>query len=206
MAEITTEKENMVEITTEKESMVEVTTEKESMVEVTTEDMKANVEEITTEEIMEPIIEEVTSEEVTKEEMETSEEVTTEKIIEMVETTSMEPSVEMTTVEVVAISEEEDELSLMTTVRPRLDESVVRTTVQPVGEDQEFLCHPAAGPDQKGDMPMSCVHLSGDEERSIMLLIPREVIGDISLNRLFDKNVKIVVRDFMVMDRSPRRL
>ena len=206
MAEITTEKENMVEITREKESMVEVTTEKESMVEVTTEDMKANVEEITTEEIMEPIPEEVTTEEVTKEEMETSEEVTTEKIIEMVETTSMEPSVEMTTVEVVAISEEEDELSLMTTVRPRLDESVVRTTVQPVGEDQEFLCHPAAGPDQKGDMPMSCVHLSGDEERSIMLLIPREVIGDISLNRLFDKNVKIVVRDFMVMDRSPRRL
>merc|ERR1711915_304231 len=136
----------------------------------------------------EPIPEEVTTEEVTKEEMETSEEVTTEKIIEMVETTSMEPSVEMTT------------------VRPRLDESVVRTTVQPVGEDQEFLCHPAAGPDQKGDMPMSCVHLSGDEERSIMLLIPREVIGDISLNRLFDKNVKIVVRDFMVMDRSPRRL
>merc|ERR1711988_1789732 len=112
----------------------------------------------------------------------------------MVETTSMEPVVEMTTVEVVAISEEEDELS------------VVRTTVQPAGEDQEFLCHPAAEPDQEGDMPMSCVHLSGDEERSIMLLIPREVIGDISLNRLFDKNVKIVVRDFMVMDRSPRRL
>merc|ERR1712241_1653401 len=133
------------------------------------ENMKATMEEITTEKIMEPI----------------PEEVTTEKIIEMVETTSMEPVVEMTTVEVVAISEEEDELSVVTTVRPRLDESVVRTTVQPAGEDQEFLSHPAAEPDQEGDMPMSCVHLSGDEERSIMLLIPREVIGDISLNRLF---------------------
>jgi len=195
------------EIINKEESMEEVTTEKESMVEFTTENMKATMEEITTEKIMEPIPEEVTTtEEVTKEKMETSEEVTTEKIIEMVETTSMEPVVEMTTVEVVAISEEEDELSVVTTVRPRLDESVVRTTVQPAGEDQEFLCHPAAEPDQEGDMPMSCVHLSGDEERSIMLLIPREVIGDISLNRLFDKNVKIVVRDFMVMDRSPRRL
>jgi len=195
------------EIINKEESMEEVTTEKESMVEITTENMKTTMEEITTEKIMEPIPEEVTTtEEVTKEKMETSEEVTTEKIIEMVETTSMEPVVEMTTVEVVAISEEEDELSVVTTVRPRLDESVVRTTVQPAGEDQEFLCHPAAEPDQEGDMPMSCVHLSGDEERSIMLLIPREVIGDISLNRLFDKNVKIVVRDFMVMDRSPRRL
>merc|ERR1711963_673709 len=149
------------------ESMEEVTTEKESMVEFTTEKIKEPIPE-----------EEVTTEEVIKEEMETSEDVTTEKIIEMVETTSMEPVVEMTTVEVVAISEEEDELSVVTTVRPRLDESVVRTTVQPAGEDQEFLCHQAVEPDQEGDMPMSCVHLSGDEERSIMLLIPREVIGD----------------------------
>ena len=48
--------------------------------------------------------------------------------------------------------------------------------------------------------------MDGDEEKTVMLIIPRDSLGDISLDRLFDKNVKIIVKDFMIMDRSPRRL
>ena len=82
------------------------------------------------------------------------------------------------------------------------------TTVQPKAaerQDEQFLCQPVQTGDDSGDLPMKCEHISGDQEKSVMLLIPRDVIGD-RQNRLFDKNVKIVVRDFMLMDRSPRRL
>ena len=73
--------------------------------------------------------------------------------------------------------------------------------------DQNFLCTATdESVDASGDLPMSCKHMDGDEEKTIMLLIPKEILGDISLTRLFDKNVKIVVKDFMIMDRSPRRL
>merc|ERR1712062_261151 len=73
--------------------------------------------------------------------------------------------------------------------------------------DQSFLCTATDGSvDASGDLPMSCKHMDGDEEKTIMLLIPKDVLGDVSLTRLFDKNVKIVVKDFMIMDRSPRRL
>merc|ERR1712170_24375 len=73
--------------------------------------------------------------------------------------------------------------------------------------DQNFLCTTTDDSvDASGDLPMSCKHMDGDEDKTVMLLIPKEVLGDISLTRLFDKNVKIVVKDFMIMDRSPRRL
>merc|ERR1711902_312876 len=73
--------------------------------------------------------------------------------------------------------------------------------------DQNFLCTATDDSvDASGDLPMSCKHMDGDEDKTVMLLIPKEVLGDISLTRLFDKNVKIVVKDFMIMDRSPRRL
>ena len=98
-------------------------------------------------------------------------------------------------------------MTVVTTLRPRLDEDAFAdsTTVQPVQDDQMFLCQPVQTGDESGDLPMNCEHISGDQEKSVMLLIPRDVIGD-RINRLFDKNVKIVVRDFMLMDRSPRRL
>merc|ERR1711981_1177190 len=129
---------------------------------------------------------------------------TTEKITEE-ETTTMKDM--LTTVEVVAISESDDDMTVVTTIRPRLDEDAFTdsTTVQPVQDDQTFLCQPVQIGDDSGDLPMNCEHSSGDQEKSIMLLIPRDVIGD-RINRIFDKNVKIVVRDFMLMDRSPRRL
>merc|ERR1739838_21761 len=73
-------------------------------------------------------------------------------------------------------------------------------------DDQSFLCTATdESVDASGDLPMSCKHMDGNEEKTIMLLIPKEILGDISLTRLFDKNVKIVVKDFMIMDRSPRR-
>merc|ERR1712156_376216 len=73
--------------------------------------------------------------------------------------------------------------------------------------DQEFLCtHTQNDTDTSGDLPMNCTQMEGEEKKTVMFLIPKEVLGDISLTRLFDKNVKIVVKDFMVMDRSPRRL
>merc|ERR1712110_664473 len=73
--------------------------------------------------------------------------------------------------------------------------------------DQSFLCKATDDSvDASGDLPMSCKHMDGDEDKTVMLLIPKEVLGDISLTRLLDKNVKIVVKDFMIMDRSPRRL
>merc|ERR1739841_467431 len=71
-------------------------------------------------------------------------------------------------------------------------------------DDQGFLCIATdESVDASGDLPMSCKHMDGNEEKTIMLLIPKEILGDISLTRLFDKNVKIVVKDFMIMDRSP---
>merc|ERR1712107_98485 len=72
--------------------------------------------------------------------------------------------------------------------------------------DQEFICTGAASSESEttGDVPMTCKHV--DEEKTVMLIITKESLGDVTLDRLFDKNVKIVVKDFMIMDRSPRKL
>merc|ERR1719323_2525102 len=72
--------------------------------------------------------------------------------------------------------------------------------------DQEFICTGAASSESEttGDVPMMCKHV--DEEKTVMLIITKESLGDVTLDRLFDKNVKIVVKDFMIMDRSPRKL
>merc|ERR1712079_929160 len=81
------------------------------------------------------------------------------------------------------------------------------TTAPAAAADQEILCTQTQNDtDTSGDLPMNCTQMEGEEKKTVMLLIPKEVLGDISLTRLFDKNVKIVVKDFMVMDRSPRRL
>merc|ERR1712154_345538 len=134
---------------------------------------------------------------------------TTEKAMEAVdETTTLKEM--LTTVEVLAISESDEDMTMVTTLRPRLDEDAFSdtTTVEPIqdeGPDEMFLCQPVQTGDDGGDVPMNCEHMSGDHEKSVMLLIPRDVIGD-RINRLCGKNVKIVVRDFMLMERSPRRL
>merc|ERR1712079_212043 len=104
-----------------------------------------------------------------------------------------------------------------TTMQSIIDDETATTTVAAdttttaptaaAAADQEFLCtHTQNDTDTSGDLPMNCTQMEGEEKKTVMLLIPKEVLGDISLTRLFDKNVKIVVKDFMVMDRSPRRL
>merc|ERR1712154_431849 len=171
------------------------TTEKvmEAVDETTTTEKAMEVvdEAATTEKVMEAAVETTTIEKVMEAVDETT---TTEKAMEAVdETTTLKEM--LTTVEVLAISESDEDMTMVTTLRPRLDEDAFSdtTTVEPIqdeGPDEMFLCQPVQ---------------SGDHEKSVMLLIPRDVIGD-RINRLFDKNVKIVVRDFMLMDRSPRRL
>merc|ERR1711930_46549 len=97
---------------------------------------------------------------------------------------------------------------ITTTVQPMEDTSSTEEADEDDSSDQEFLCSPAEIGDDSGDLPMNCVHMSGGQEKSVMLVIPRDVLGEVSLDALFDKNVKLVVKDFMVMDidRSPRRL
>merc|ERR1712154_376432 len=182
MGETTTTEELEVELTTVKKEAIT-----ESSVEVTT----VMGDELTT--VTDVKMTTVNDVEVSTDDEEieqNAEDFTTERPMVEVETTSMKQMVEVTTVEV--MSETEADMTMVTTVRPRLEEAVT-TTVSPVEEDG-------------ADLNMNCVHSTGDQGRTVMILIPRHVIGDISLDRLYDKNVKIVVKDFMVMDRSPRRL
>ena len=192
------------------------TTEKviETVDETTAEKVTETVDETTTEKAVEPVDETTTTTNAfeTVEEFTTTDMTTTTKRIMEDETTTLKEM--LTTMEVVAISESDDDITVVTTQRSRLDEeaftdtTTTTTTVQPKAaerQDEQFLCQPVQTGDDSGDLPMKCEHISGDQEKSVMLLIPRDVIGD-RQNRLFDKNVKIVVRDFMLMDRSPRRL
>eukprot|EP00091_Calanus_sinicus_P004199 TRINITY_DN14425_c0_g1_i1.p1 TRINITY_DN14425_c0_g1~~TRINITY_DN14425_c0_g1_i1.p1 ORF type:complete len:125 (-),score=51.85 TRINITY_DN14425_c0_g1_i1:107-481(-) len=71
--------------------------------------------------------------------------------------------------------------------------------------DHEFLCKEAAVGDEESDVPMECVLTNGEEERTVVIVIPRDSLGG-GRDKLFDKNVKIVVKDFMLMERSPRTL
>merc|ERR1712173_272855 len=136
-------------------------------------------------------------------------------------------------VTVISVSEEDDMVTIVT-MRPTtvqqsdIDVSSVETTtilsdVTMVTEgpestaddvpetstlsDQEFLCTQTDDiMENNEDIPMKCKHTTGDEEKTVFLIIPKESLGDVTLDRLFDKNVKIIVKDFMIMDRSPRRL
>merc|ERR1711902_458642 len=95
---------------------------------------------------------------------------------------------------------QETTTSLEDDQEPSATDDAESTTTQAEVNDQNFLCTATdESVDASGDLPMSCKHMDGDEEKTIMLLIPKEILGDISLTRLFDKNVKIVVKDFMIM-------
>jgi len=152
----------------------------------------------------------------------TDKEMTT--LAESEETTKADPSL----VTVVTV-EEDDDMVTIVTMRPTtgfteddipaasgVDTAITSTTtMQSITEDeittapadQQFLCSQTeAVIENNEDVPMECTHMDGDEEKTVMLIIPRDSLGDITLDRLFDKNVKIIVKDFMIMDRSPRRL
>merc|ERR1712227_1156249 len=128
----------------------------------------------------------------------TDKEMTT--LAESEETTKADPSL----VTVVTV-EEDDDMVTIVTMRPTTGFTEDEITTAPA--DQQFLCSQTeAVIENNEDVPMECTHMDGDEEKTVLLIIPRDSLGDITLNRLFDKNVKIIVKDFMIMDRSPRRL
>merc|ERR1712183_429110 len=183
--EVETEKAMVTDETTTTEKVLEAVDEPTTVMYTVDETTTTVMEVTTTEKVMEAV-------DVSSTSPETTDETTTMGKIMEDETTTMKDM--LTTVEVVAISESDDDMTVVTTLRPRLDEEAFAdsTTVQPVQDDQMFLCQPGQTGDDSGDIPMNCEHISGDQEKSVMLLIPRDVIGD-RINRLFDKNVKIVV-------------
>merc|ERR1712079_273897 len=139
---------------------------------------------------------------------ETEAETTTATIIEVPAATS-EASIDSDSLVTEGAPEEpttEDDMSgdgegSTTTMQSIIDDETATTTVAAdtttaptAAADQEFLCtHTQNDTDTSGDLPMNCTQMEGEEKKTVMLLIPKEVLGDISLTRLFDKNVKIVV-------------
>merc|ERR1711874_803405 len=84
-------------------------------------------------------------------------------------------------------------------------EDVGTTTQSSEYGDHEFLCKDSAKTDADSDVPLECVLTNGEDERTVVIVIPRDSLGG-DREKLFNKNVKIVVKDFMVMERSPRSL
>ena len=138
-----------------------------------------------------------------------------------------------TTVAVISIEETEEEVTIVTTIKPASlaeDETVTdtiveattaviedesstdnqeseldTTTVSSEHGDHEFLCKESIVGEEESDIPLECVLTNGDEERTVVIVIPRDSLGG-QRDKIFNKNVKIVVKDFMVMERSPRTL
>merc|ERR1719242_202483 len=146
----------------------------------------------------------------------TDKEMTT--LAESEETTKADPSL----VTVITVQEDDDTVTIVTmrpttglteddvpaTTSAAVDTAITTTTtMQSITEDeittappadQQFLCSQTeAVIENNEDVPMECTHMDGDEEKTVLLIIPRDSLGDISLDRLFDKNVKIIVKDFM---------
>merc|ERR1712106_852651 len=143
-----------------------------------------------------------------------------------------EAGVKPTTVTVVSVKETNEEVMFVTTVKPTAvtdddresndEEDIDMTSENSDNEqvtevdtttesseygdhDHEFLCKESIVSDDESDIPLECVLTNGDEERTVVIVIPRDSLGG-ERDKLFNKNVKIVVKDFMVMERSPRTL
>merc|ERR1712106_1315858 len=141
-----------------------------------------------------------------------------------------EAGVKPTTVTVVSIKETNEEVMFVTTVKPTAvtdddresndEEDIDMTSENSDNEqvtevntttesseygdhDHEFLCKESIVSDEESDIPLECVLTNGDEKRTVVIVIPRDSLGG-ERDKLFNKNVKIIVKDFMVMERSPR--
>eukprot|EP00092_Neocalanus_flemingeri_P069905 GFUD01085746.1.p1 GENE.GFUD01085746.1~~GFUD01085746.1.p1 ORF type:complete len:453 (-),score=190.54 GFUD01085746.1:22-1209(-) len=98
------------------------------------------------------------------------------------------------------------EIDIATDSEITVDVKTDITTTSPEVGDHEFRCKESAGADNENtDAPLECVLTNGEEEKTVFILIPREALGG-DRDKLFDKNVKIVVKNFMIMERSPRAL
>jgi len=110
-----------------------------------------------------------------------------------------------TTVTIVAVQHSEDATVVITTLRP--DTHMDDTTTHPPTEDteaHEFDCVEVDGTDfdaTPDQIPMQCTQMDGVEEkkRRIYLLINKSQVDE---HQLFAKNVKVVVKDLMIMDIS----
>jgi hypothetical protein len=134
---------------------------------------------------------------------------------------------EVTTLSVISVHTDEDTTTLITTIRPELaqdddisnndiDEETTSaaTTDEPVATTEsgvhEFTCVEVGQdtletkPDQ---IPMRCTSEAVGEEatseppRQIFIVISKNQVDE---SQLFAKNVKVVVKDFMIMDVSPK--
>ena len=74
------------------------------------------------------------------------------------------------------------------------------------GSDRsEFLCKDSKPGVEDSDIPLKCVLSNGENERTVVIVLSKESLG-VTRDKLFDKNVKLIVKDFMLMERSPRNL
>merc|ERR1719312_577702 len=93
----------------------------------------------------------------------------------------------------------------MSTTTQREQEEETTTTPSDEYSDHEFLCKESVISDNDSDVPLDCVLTNSEDERTVVLVIPADSLGG-DRNKLFNKNVKIVVKDFMIMERGPRTL
>merc|ERR1712142_861260 len=126
------------------------------------------------------------------------------------ETTTSENIIEDATepqLEVETTTDEETSNDAITTTVPSEEEKEDTTTPRSEYEnpDQEFLCKESFKSDENSDIPLEGILTNGEDERTVLIVIPGESLGG-DRNKLFNKNVKIVVKDFMVMERGPRTL
>merc|ERR1712121_197799 len=127
----------------------------------------------------------------------------------------------LTTVNIVSIEEDEEETVITTTTqRPSATDIADDTTALDISTEisitlneidsdipkdsgtHEFDCKEIdhnrvnAGEDQ---IPLECILRNGDEPKTVYIVINKE---GVNTRRLFDKNVKVVVKDLMIMDIS----
>merc|ERR1712106_1242995 len=119
-----------------------------------------------------------------------------------------------TTVAVISIEETDVEVTIVTTVKPASlaeDETVTdtiieattavievesstdnqeseldTTTVSSEHGDHEFLCKESIVSDEDSDIPLECVLTNGDEERTVVIVNPRDSLGG-QRDKLFNK-------------------
>merc|ERR1711962_890352 len=112
----------------------------------------------------------------------------------------------MTHVTVLSIDKMEESTIFMTTVRPLEDEvSEEATTITPaveVGGVHEFDCVEIDQEElatNSDEIPMQCTQIYGEDKRKLYIVINK---AQVDAEKLFAKNVKVVIKDFMVMERS----
>jgi len=115
---------------------------------------------------------------------------------------------------ILADADEKAILEAVTTLAPQKENSsevsgntgtLDSTTVAADQSDVEFVCKESNPGVEDSDIPLKCVLSNGENERTVVIVLSKESLG-VTREKLFDKNVKLIVKDFMLMERSPRNL